>query len=287
MAAQKDKSDEGAAGPETSLASIDKGECWEALERLGLNTQRDNPVDDYQRAQGKAAVAKLLNEADSPERAASASATTSRHEQIDPVILERVQEALQAARTAKDAFAAALCGSRPEWVHAQTWRQVESIRERLEFLGFTSDQILGLAARADEMFVPGIVVDSVAFIQDVTYLAHVRYAVSLGHLDGPGILYGNDAALGAETRERRRKGGRKSAEKRSKSAKIPSIRYLISVNQTDSAIAKRVGVSRQYVGQIRKKRDAELRVKRQKDPAGANAGLSNQSVSVLADETEL
>jgi hypothetical protein len=78
MAAGKDKPDEGAAGPETSLSPINKGECWEVLERLGLNTPRANPLEEIGRAHEKIGVSLVSDASDAKERAASATATLGR-----------------------------------------------------------------------------------------------------------------------------------------------------------------------------------------------------------------
>jgi len=77
MASRKNKPDEGAAGPETSLSPINKGECWEGLERLGLNTPRDNPLEEFGRAREKRGYARASDASDAKERAASATVTLS------------------------------------------------------------------------------------------------------------------------------------------------------------------------------------------------------------------
>jgi hypothetical protein len=196
MAAGNDKPDQGAAGPETSHSPINKGPAWQTLERMGLNTRKDNSVDDYQRAQIKPVVATILNAPDSAERVGSASATTAMHEAADPEIVERVRLILEAEETRQQAFMRALLGELPGWVHSETRRQLGIFYGDLSEQGFTDEQILAFVAHHEKSFVPGRAPDSIAFLRAVNYLAHVRYAVSLGPEKGLEVLYGPDASRG-------------------------------------------------------------------------------------------
>ena len=254
MAAEKDKPDQGAAGPETSFAPINKGRAWDALERHGYNSPRDASEDDCRRAIAKKAVAERLDMPDSPNRAASASTTLSMYEEIAPEMLERIRLAMAAAAEEAKAFPRALCGGDiPSWVHRETWIQVERSHRTLSDWGLTDVEILDRAARGLEDCVacpPHAVMDA------IDYLAHVRYAVSLGPEQGLEVLYGHHAAAGYGSHAGAGDGGRKAAETRRKDGNLDkrdaNIRRARAHGATVAELAKRFGISERQIRNVLK-----------------------------------
>jgi hypothetical protein len=201
MAAEKDKPDDGAAGPETSLSPINRGAAWAFIDKAGLNTPRDGRTDDYRRTQQKIAMAEWLNKPDSAERASSASAVASIHEDIDPEIVERVARILAADEARKAAFMRALFGGEtPDWLTDNTRTNVCTAFSELSARRFTDAEILEHVARARE---PEDCVAALSHevMRELRLLANVQWAVSLGPDEGRSELYGRDASRGFRSRE--------------------------------------------------------------------------------------
>jgi len=98
-------------------------------------------------------------------------------------------------------------GLPPEWVPEPTVDRFRRIRDELlelsppKFLAEQIDQILN----GNTPIVPGSAYDSVAWMQSIHELAHVRYASKLEPEQGLAVLAGDDATLGYSRRNQVRK----------------------------------------------------------------------------------
>lgn len=102
----------------------------------------------------------------------------------------------------------AIYGPLPQWIPLPSIDRARRIIQGLLNDGFPLSVITRLVGEAerDELSFPGIVNDPSAFAQSVYELAHLRYAISLGKLEGLRCLSGEQARHGQVFREGRKPG---------------------------------------------------------------------------------
>jgi hypothetical protein len=107
-----------------------------------------------------------------------------------------------------------LYGELPAWFPMPRLEHARRIVNQLGNDGFTPDQIAKFAADeiADRLIVPGIVLDSVAFIHAVNELAHIKYALSLPDNECLEMLAGSLAVTGIKKSAQAKRFGQKGAK---------------------------------------------------------------------------
>lgn len=122
-------------------------------------------------------------------------------------ILARLGAYLDGEEKAIESALDAIYGSLPQWMPMPSIDRARRIIQGLLNDGFPLSVITRLVGEAerDELSFPGIVNDPSAFAQSVYELAHLRYAISLGKLEGLRCLAGEQARHGQVFKD----GGRK------------------------------------------------------------------------------
>jgi hypothetical protein len=123
-------------------------------------------------------------------------------------VQERLARYLEADNHALGVAVTSIFPDLPKWVPTPSRERVRRIVKKLLIDGFSADDINRLVREAekDELVIPGIVTDSVAFTQAVYELAHLRYAGRLGKLEGLRVLAGNQAVHGQRFSDGRKRG---------------------------------------------------------------------------------
>jgi hypothetical protein len=96
----------------------------------------------------------------------------------------------------------------PRWVSDPFRDEARLTVKKLMTDGLSTNDIRRSIRDAERggLIIPGIVTDSVGFTRDVYKLAHLRYAVSLGKVEGLRLLAGVQAAQGVRFTEGRKSG---------------------------------------------------------------------------------
>ena len=182
---------------------------------------------------------------------------------VTPEQLAMARQFIGRAAADNAAFYEALCGTLPDWVWRETWVQVNERRAWLHRRGFTDTHIVELAASIDDVLDasntgPGYAVGCLTadFVKAVNYLAHVRYAVSLGPEEGLKELYGHHAAAGYASNAGASVGGSKAAESRRKEGKLDErdarIRKARASGATVADLAARFSISERQIRNVLK-----------------------------------
>ena len=136
----------------------------------------------------------------------------------DESIIKRLSALLVREEEMVNSVLHALYGDMPKWMPTPSIRRAERIIQKLLQDGFSEDGIRQRVEEAenDDLIFPGTVTDPGAFAQTIYELAHLRYAVSLGKLEGLRVLAGKIAEHG----EKFNKGGRGAGPIRKAIAKL-------------------------------------------------------------------
>jgi hypothetical protein len=123
-------------------------------------------------------------------------------------VQERLVRYLEVEEQTLDVAFKAVFANLPRWVPLPSREHARRIVQRLISDGFSTNDIRRSIrdAQKDGLIIPGIVTDPVAFTQYIYELAHLRYAVSLGEVEGLRILAGVQAAQGVRFTEGRKSG---------------------------------------------------------------------------------
>jgi hypothetical protein len=122
----------------------------------------------------------------------------------------RIEALMDAETAALETAMNQVFGELPDWIPLPSRERAARTIRTLIADGFGGNAIAQSVTEAahnpDEMLIPGTVRDSLAFIQAIHELAHLRYAVSRGKLAGLRVLAGEQAEHGQRFKEGRKNG---------------------------------------------------------------------------------